>query len=180
MSWPTKNNFLEIYRVAHNNAADLLREAELLYGNKCFARAYALAFTALEEISKSQFAADVFTGLHTEEKFKEFYRDHKRKIGRTKWAHEDANSYPHNLKWVGPDIDDLERINPREPDFRKRSDALYVGVDFDNRKITKPEEQITEKDAKEMMRVVEVALERIWEVSGEFGGNQIGTKGFMK
>ncbi len=180
MTSPAKNNFLEIYKVAHNNAADLLREAELLYENKHFARAYALAFTALEEISKSQFAADVFTGLHTEEEFKEFYRDHKRKIGRTKWAHEDANSYPHNLKWVGPDIDDLERINPREPDFKKRSDALYVGIDFNNHTITKPKEKITEKDAKEMMRIIEVALERIWEVSGEFGGNQIGTKGFMK
>ena len=38
---------------------------------------------------------------------------------------------------------------------------------------------ISEKDAKEMMRIVEVALERIWEVS-EYYGEQIGTKGFMK
>lgn len=180
MTWPTKNNFLAIYRIAHNNAANLLREAELLYGNKCFARAYALAFTALEEISKSQFAADVFTGLHTGGDFEKFYRNHKHKIERMSWAHNDANSYPHDLKWVGPDIDDLERINPSEPDFKKRLNALYVGIDFNNQAITRPEEQITEKDAKEMMRVVEVALERIWEVSGEFGGNQIGTKGFMK
>lgn len=180
MTWLTKNNFLEIYRVAHNNAADLLREAELLYDNKCSARAYALAFTALEEISKSQFAADVFTGLYTEEEFKEFYRDHKRKIERTKWAHEDANSYPHNLKWIGPDVDDIERMPPQEPNFHKRQGALYVGIDFDKKKITKPIEQISDTDAREMIRVVEVALERIWEVSGEFGGNQIGTKGFMK
>lgn len=180
MSWLTKNNFLEIYKIAHNNAADLLREAELLYNHKHFPRAYALAFTALEEISKSQFAADVFTGLHTSEDFEKFYRNHKHKIDRMAWAHDDANSYPHDLRLVGPDIDDLERINPSEPDFKKRSDALYIGVDFNNKKIIKPNEQITEKDAKEIMRIVEVALERIWEVSGEFGGNQIGTKGFMK
>ena len=50
MTWPTESDYLEIYRAAHNNAADLLREAELLFDNKYFARAYVLAFTALEEI----------------------------------------------------------------------------------------------------------------------------------
>lgn len=179
MTWSTKNNFLEIYKMAHNNAADLLREAELLYKHKHFSRAYALAFTALEEISKSQFAADVFTGLHNEKEFKDFFKDHRQKIGRTKWAHIDANSYPHDLKWVGPDIDDIERISPKEPDFQKRQNSLYVGIDFDGQRITKPAEQVSEADAKEMIRIVEVALERIWEVS-EYYGEQIGTKGFMK
>jgi AbiV family abortive infection protein len=180
MTWPTKNKYLEIYRAAHNNAVDLLEEAELLYGHKRFTRAYALAFTGLEEISKSQFAADVFTGLRSEEEFEKFYRNHKQKIKRVIWAHVDANSYPHNLKWIGPDVDDLEEINPQEPNFNKRLNALYVEVDSKNKKIIKPEEQITEKDANEIMHLVEVALERIWEVSGEFGCNQIGTKGFMK
>jgi len=179
-NWPTKNDYLEIYKTAHNNAADLLREAELLFDHKYFARTYASAFTAIEEISKSQFAADVFTGLCKEDDFNNFYRDHRSKIERVAWAHLDANSYPHNMKWVGPDVDDVERINPQEPDFQKRQDSLYVGIDFKNQKIIRPIEQITEADAKEMLRIVEVALDRIWEVSGEFGGNQIGTKGFMK
>ena len=180
MAWPTKDNYLEIYRVAHNNASDLLEEAELLFDHKYFARAYALAFTALEEISKSQFAADVFTDLCKEEDFNKFYKNHKSKIGRMAWAHLDANSYPHNIKWVGPDVDDVEQINPQEPYFQKRQNALYIGIDFQNQKIIKPEEQISERDSKEVIRIVEVALERIWEVAGEFGGNQIGTKGFMK
>lgn len=178
-NWPTKNNYLEIYRIAHNNAANLLKEAGLLLDHKHFARAYALAFTALEEISKSQFAADVFAGLCNGEDFNKFYRDHKEKIGRIAWAHLDANSYPHNMIWVGPDIDDMEKLNPQKPNFQKRMDALYVGVDFKNQKIIKPEEQISESDAKEMIRIVEVALDRIWEVS-EYYGEQIGTKGFMK
>lgn len=179
-NWPTKNDYLEIYRAAYNNAANLLREAELLFKHKNFARAYALAFTALEEISKSQLAADVFTGLCKEEDFNKFYANHRKKIGRMAWAHLDTNSYPHNMKWVGPDADDVEQINPKEPHFEKRQDALYIGIDFQNQKVIKPEEQISNNDAKEMIRIVEVALERIWEVSGEFGGNQIGTKGFMK
>ena len=180
MSQRIKNKYLEIYSVAHSNAVDLLSESELLYNHKYFARAYALAFTALEEISKSQFAADVSTGMQKHEDFEKFYKNHRKKLEDVMWAHADANSYPHDLKWIGSDIDDLERINPREPSFSKRLNALYVGVDFKNQIIIKPKEQITENDAKEMMRIVEVALERIWEVSGEFGGNQIGTKGFMK
>ncbi len=180
MTWPTKNDYLMIYRAAHNNAIDLLKEAELLYDHECFARAYFLSFSALEEISKSQFAADVFTELHAEEEFERLYRKHEEKIRNVSWVHVDANSYPHNLRWIGPDIDDLEEINPAEPDFRKRLNALYVDIDFKNQKIIIPEEKITEKDAKDIIRLVEVALERIFEVSGEFGGNQIGTKGFMK
>ena len=176
MSKEQKYKYLEIYKSAHNNAADLLKEAELLFAHKCFSRAYALAFTALEEISKSQFAADVFTGLRTKEDFEKFYKNHKHKINGVEWVHFDANSYPYNLKWIGPDIDDLERINPQKPNFRKRLESLYVGIDLD--RITKPEEQVTQEDAKEMIRLVEVALERILAV--EFDGNQIGTKGFMK
>jgi len=81
MAWPTKDNYLEIYRVAHNNASDLLEEAELLFNHKYFARAYALAFTALEEISKSQFAADVFTDLCKEEDFNKFTKIISQKLG---------------------------------------------------------------------------------------------------
>lgn len=179
-NWPTKNDYLEIYRIAHNNAANLLGEAELLFNHKYFARAYALAFTAIEEISKSQFAADVFTGLTKEDEFNKFYKDHRSKIERLAWAHLDANLYPYSMKWVGPDIDDVQMMNPQKPNFQKRLNALYVGIDFGNKKIIKPEEQISESDAIEMIHTVETAFNRIWEVSGEFGGNQIGTKGFMK
>lgn len=63
MNSPDKEKFLELYRIAHNNAVDLLAEAEILFANKKYARAYFLAFTGLEEIAKSQLAADVFTGF---------------------------------------------------------------------------------------------------------------------
>jgi len=178
--WPAKNNYLEIYRAAYNNAADLLTEAKLLFEHKHFARSYALAFTAFEEISKSQFAADVFTGLCKDEDFNKFYRNHRSKMKWMAWVYLDANSYPYDLKWIGPDIDDLEEINPKEPSFEKRTNALYVGIDFQKQKIINPAEKISETDAKEMIHIVEIALYRIWEISGEFGGNQIGIKGFMK
>jgi len=53
-----------MYRLAHSNAEQLLREAEILFERKRLARAYFLAFTGLEEIAKSQLAADVCTALH--------------------------------------------------------------------------------------------------------------------
>lgn len=175
----SNTQYLEIYTKAHNNAGDLLREAELLFEHNYFARAYALAFTALEEISKSQSAADVFTGFQKPEDFDKVYSDHKQKIKGIMWAHDDANSYTYNLKWIGPDIDDVIKINPKEPLFQKRQRGLFVDIDFDTLKIISPNEEVTEQDARGIIHIVETALKRIWEIT-EYWGHQIGTKGFLK
>ncbi|KKP32064.1 MAG: hypothetical protein A2312_02550 [Candidatus Staskawiczbacteria bacterium RIFOXYB2_FULL_32_9] len=173
-----KFDYLKIYQEAHNNAAELLKEAEILFDNECYSRSYFLAFTALEEISKSQFAADVSTGYSKEKVFLRFYTNHKYKIKGMSWAHYDANTSPHNLVWVGPDRDDVERVKANEPLFEKRNNSLYVGII--NNYIKLPKKEILGPDAKEIIHIANVAFQRIWEASGEFGGNQIGTKGFMK
>jgi AbiV family abortive infection protein len=174
-----KSQYLKIYSLAHNNARDLLKEARLLFNHKHFARAYALAITSLEEISKSQFAADVYTGLEKPEDFEMFYKNHGKKLDRVKWAYHDASSYPHNQKWVGPDRDDVEIVSPKEPTFKKRQIALFVDVGFDSSEIIYPEKEMNEEDAGGIIHIVETALDRIWEVT-EYWGHQIGTKGFMK
>ncbi len=69
-------DYLDLYQKAHNNAIDLLQDAELLFERDRYSRAYALAFTALEEIAKSQLAADVYTGLIDEKEFKETCLNH--------------------------------------------------------------------------------------------------------
>lgn len=175
----SKNIYLNVYTTAHNNAVDLLQEAKLLLKHRHFARAYALAFTALEEIAKSQFAADVFTRFCKPEDFEKFYRDHRAKISSLKWAHLDANSFAYNLKWIGPDIDDVERMSPDEPIFHKRQAAMFVDVDFQTKKVTAPTDSLTQKDAEDIIHIVETAIARIWEVT-EYWGHQIGTKGFLK
>jgi AbiV family abortive infection protein len=172
-----KLDYFEIYKKAHKNAIELLKEAKILFEKECYSRAYFLAFTALEEISKSQFAADVYTSFSKEEDFLSFYRNHKDKIKRINWAHYDANSYPHNTIWIGPDRDDVEIIEASKPLFKKRNNSLYVGIE--NTKIILPDEEIKEKDVKEIIHIADVAFERIWEVT-EYWGNNIGTKGFMK
>jgi len=75
-----------MYREAHNNAVQFLHEAELLFEKKNFPRAYSLAFTGLEEIAKSQLAADVVTGYIEEKVFWEYFKSHNKKIGRMVWA----------------------------------------------------------------------------------------------
>lgn len=172
-----KIDYLQIYNKAHVNAFNLVKEAQILFDNKCYARAYALAYTALEEISKSQLAADVFTGFSEEQEFLENYTNHKDKLRRVKWTHIDANSFPYNQIWIGPDQEDIERINPKEPLWLKRQKGLYV--DIENGNITTPAQSITEEDAQDLIHIVNIALHRIWEVT-EYWGHQIGTKGFMK
>jgi AbiV family abortive infection protein len=171
-------DFIDIYRRAHRNAAELLHDAKALFERRSYPRAYALAFTALEELSKSQFAADVFTGLHTEGEFQRFFRRHDAKLLRMGWAHADASEWPHNLKWIGPDRDDMKRIDPAAPTFERRQQALYVDVDLATGTVSQPSEVIGEKEAEEMIHIVDVALTRIWEVEESQG--RIGTKGFLK
>ena len=170
--------YYEIYAKAHNNAVALLTEAKLLFTNKAFARAYALAYTALEEVSKSQFAADVYTGLHTEDEFMQFYRNHARKLERVQWVHKDANSWPYNIRWVGPEQGDIETIAPNEPTFNKRQEAMYVDVNLSKKQVTSPTESTSEKEALDMIQLVEVAINHINDVERDQG--RIGTKGFMK
>ncbi len=173
----SKNEYFDVYQAAHKNAVNLLKEAKLLFNGKHYARSYALAYTSLEEISKSQLAADVFTGFSKEKEFLKKYTDHKSKISRIKWAHFDASSFPYNEVWIGPDIDDTRKMDPKEPLWVKRQKGLYV--DIENGNIITPNESITEDDAQDLIHIVNVALQRIWEMT-EYYGHQIGTKGFMK
>jgi AbiV family abortive infection protein len=162
--------FFALYRSAHNNAIDLLGDAEILFEKERYSRAYALAFTALEEISKSQLAADVSTGLIEEKEFWQYYWKHEKKIGRMAWATEDANRYLDLLE-------DGRELKIEEPIFGNRNAGMYVSMS--NGKVTSPSDSISRDDARSIIHTVDVALRRIHEVT-EFWGHQIGTKGFMK
>ena len=163
------DKFLALYHAALANAGDLVGEAEILFEAEKFARAYMLGFTALEEISKSQLAADVFTGHITEVEFQEYYRDHKKKIGRMLWATKDA-------KWY-LDEPEGDYVDVEHPKVANRKDALYVSLKADQ--LISPSDIIGREDARGIIHTVNVALERIREVT-DFWGHQIGTKGLVK
>jgi AbiV family abortive infection protein len=161
--------FFALYRAAHNNAVDLIQEAEFLFEHGRYCRAYALAFTSLEEISKSQLAADVHTGLIDRNTFQKIYRDHRQKIGRMAWATDDAKRY-----LSAPDGEYLKVVAPT---FPSRNDSMYVN--FRDARVISPFDVIDHDEAQSIIHTVNVALQRILEVT-ELSGHQIGTKGFMK
>jgi AbiV family abortive infection protein len=169
--------FLDIYYDALQNAVDLNDAAELLHESRKYAQAYALAYTALEEVSKSQFAADVSTGIRSEQEFKDFFQSHRKKLENIDWAHAEADYI--GMRWFGPDIDDINSIILKHPEFRDRLRALYVDVDFTNKTISKPSNEISENISKGIIHIVNEALKKIL-ITTEFWGHQIGSKGFMK
>jgi len=152
--------YQQLYRVANNNALDLLAEAKILFGMGRYARAFFLAFTALEEISKSQLAADVVTEFISEDEFLDHYR-HPKKIGRMAWATEEAQRYLH--------------MDLQHPDTSSRANALYASLK--DKKVQTPTDAITKEDAQGIIRTAEVALDSI--TTNDFMGYAIGSKGFM-
>jgi len=172
-------NYLELYRLSLNNAKDLNRESEILFDNQCYSRSYFLAFSGLEEVSKAIYSADVVTGLKSEELFKKFYTNHKKKSSRMKWAHLDSNNpyYDFIRNTLGQGTS--KQINISEPNFKKRQESLYVDVDWDSFDIYSPENEITKEDALGIRNILENALYQIWDTT-ENWGHTIGTKGFMK
>jgi AbiV family abortive infection protein len=166
----SKGCYLDMYLNSLNEAKKLLKESELLLKHSSHERAYFLGFQALEEISKSQLAGDVYTGYITEEEFKKVYRDHKEKISRVKWIQIDGNMYP-IFREDGIKINDF--------DFRKKLRAMYVDLDSKTEIVSSPSQSITKRDAESIIKAVHVGLYRIYQVTEE-NGEQIGTKGFMK
>lgn len=74
--------FLKLYDAPFNNAVNLITDAEILFERGRYCRAYALAFTALEEIGKSQLAADVFTDFICKKQFDGCFYSHNNDRGR--------------------------------------------------------------------------------------------------
>jgi|SRR5271155_3059675 len=164
-----REQYLRLYQAAFNNAGRLVDDAEALYAAKRFPSAYALAFTALEEIAKSQLAADVFTGFMTEEQFEKCYLSHAKKIGKMAWATDEAERYL--------DAPEGSYVDVEAPEVAHRMDAMYVSIT--GPKVVSPSDVIDEARAKGIIHTVNVAIQAL-VVMTEVDGLPIGTKGFMK
>lgn len=173
----TKEDYLDIYNHSYYNASDLYEESKLLFNNNHYSRSYFLSFTALEEISKAMHSADIFTEQRAATDFYKSFTDHNYKIKNIKWAHKDANAYPYNLIWVGPNKNDFESIAPNEPLWEKRQQSLFV--DLNKKEIYVPKNKINKDDARGIMHIVDTALYKIWEAT-VYWKNSIGTKGLSK
>ena len=159
-----------IFVAAHNNAVRLLGSAERLCEIGDYPSAYTLAYTALEEVVKSQRAADVYTGLAKEDELKKIFLDHKEKRHWGEWIVSDATDGLRDAEG------NIIFIDPKIISFKNRNRSLYV--DLDNGKVVEPKAVITKDMAGSMIRTVEGAIDQI--IVKDFVGEQIGTKGFMK
>ena len=110
---------LDLYTACLKNARELLEESELLIAHEHHARAYFLAYTAIEELGKSQVVADYFYDIVTKSEFEAAFRDHKFKAAY-------LNRYvqiPNDLKdeWF---IEYDAKSSPGHMEARNRS--LYI------------------------------------------------------
>lgn len=153
---------LDTYRWARRNAVRLLEEARILTDAGRHARAFALAATSLEEIGKSQYAADVHTGFVSYEHFDRAIRDHTFKSAYQARGVELAAE-------VTPVLMD-EAMGPTL--FARRNESLYASPSGEI------EDSDFEQDARVLIGYCEAWLRRIHRQ--ESMAERIGTKAFLK
>jgi len=158
---------LRLYRACLRNAAALLAEAKLLLSHRHYARAYVLAFTAYEEIGKSQVVADFFEDVASKKEFDRAFQAHNPKVAYVRRAYlfDPATSN------VTVDYDPASARN----DFVSRSAALYVGCGDGYEPV---EPSVSETVAKKAVERVEHLLDEIFQY--ECITERVGSKSFTK
>lgn len=158
---------LKLYAACLSNAQELVNEAELLLENGHIARAYALGFTAYEEIGKSQIVADRVDDIVSEAEFEEAFRSHTLKA---------AYVARHiSLGTEGATV--VYDRNAVKAYYQARIAALYVSLGPDNKPET-PSAKISREQAEGVIDTVKSELDSI--VNAEWLNQRIGTKGLFK
>lgn len=156
---------LDLYEACLGNAEDLVTEADLLLSNGHVARAYALGFTAYEEIGKSQLVADKFNDVVSGAEFAEAFRSHTLKA---------AYVARHVTLPSGTVVYDRAAVKSH---YQLRSDALYVGLETGNSP-RRPADAVSRDAAESVIEAVRQELESIRYA--EWLNQRIGTKGLFK
>jgi AbiV family abortive infection protein len=152
---PTPNLLDLLYRACKRNAAQLLAEAECLMAGQHFARAFALATTASEELSKAQLAADLSEGTISTTQFFDTFSNHVRKHAflsrKVVWPRGKPEAAT-----VLPDPVGGKAL------FRRRNQALFVdlvgeAVQEPSAVITRAEAQALIADTRELASIMNFA-----------------------
>jgi AbiV family abortive infection protein len=154
----------EVFCNSKENSIDLLREAQLLLDNGCYARAVALAIMSYEELGKSQIAADYYSGILPEDEYKKAFKTHK----KTSFASRHAAIGSHEKVKYGLFIDDniageLELL---------RQSAFYVD------ETNNPSNNFSKEDAEFIIQKVKSHIEAIQHA--EWLNQRIGSKALFK
>jgi AbiV family abortive infection protein len=167
---PSGESRLRLYYACLENARGLLGDAELLLEKGSAPRAFALAFTAYEEIGKSQVVADFFNDQVAESEFASAFRLHHLKLAYLeRIVRLSAGPLPEGT------IDyDIRKLNPLTA---RRNDGLYVSY-VEGYEPRRPAEALTADQAREMIDAAQQELESI-DWAEELNG-RIGSKGLFK
>lgn len=148
------------YRWAWSNAVGLLDDAQILVDGGRHARAFALAATALEEIGKSQYAADVYTGFLPYESFDAHIRNHTFKSAYAARAVDFVGIKPALIQGLGEAL------------FARRNQALYAS----------PAGEVVDDEFAHDAGVM-IDYSRTWLTNirqQEYIAERIGTRAFLK
>jgi AbiV family abortive infection protein len=157
-------NAYEVFYNSKENSIDLLREAQLLLENGCYARAVALAIMSYEELGKSQIAADYYSGILPEDEYKKAFKTHK----KTSFAGRHAAIGSHEKVKYGLFIDDNIA---RELELLRQS-AFYVD------ETNNPSNNFSKEDAEFIIQKVKSHIEAIQHA--EWLNQRIGSKALFK
>lgn len=106
------------------NARAYLEEARILLGGKGYVRAFFLAFTGLEEASKTQLVADCRDGQISLERLRRAFKDHNHKFAYLKRSVSEAASRPGSA----PTLEIKYEPSEGKPFSALRESSLYVGL----------------------------------------------------
>lgn len=152
------------------NALDLLKDARILFSNRRYARAFALAFTAYEEFGKAQIVSDFITGVCSRTEFDEAFRRHdlKSSYNKRKIAINSDRSKPPTVEYDTKDNESL---------FKMRMNSLYVDCGDEYKPLT-PKARITSPIARQAIQQVNDYISRILQM--EAFAERIGTEALAK
>lgn len=179
------NQFV-LLKACRKNAIDLIKEAEILYKHRCYQRAFTLAYTANEEISKGQIVADYISRVASKEELKDAFKNHKIKAAYNNLKVEigeivkTGKKFEHNGKVL--DIftqDNMLRYDLAESTgmFTERNRSMYVDYEGDYKAIV-PKDNFNAKKAKGLISSVKKRLSEIHFAENLNG--RIGTKALIK
>jgi AbiV family abortive infection protein len=141
------------------NAEELRGEAGLLAEHGYFARSYALAHIALEELSKIpmavRLARDLEAGIAVDwANFGRRFRDHGTKVSTHATADYMFSEIRADNSDVAAYLEDLERIPER---LGRRDASLYV--DFDGSRFVKPSDAVAARETEAILEYLEPRLD---------------------
>jgi AbiV family abortive infection protein len=159
-----------LYDACLKNATALLSEADLLFKNGHYARAFALAHTGWEETGKSQIVADFLNQMVSEEEFEAAFKDHKLKSAYN-WRRFVLN--PANLADSTIEYDRSKAAAA----LQKRHSSLYVEKQNDCSPIA-PENQVSKEGAHAVIEALRKELNniRFYDAVNE----RVGSQSFLK